>query len=212
MKIFRYWALEEFDLIVNGEKQKFVCSGASNESYEDAKKDCAVRAEKIKLIAQGEMDRETDYQKPIKEVIIKEIDNNNIITRNRYGAEVLNTCSLSIFDIDEYRKSFFEWITFKEIKNHKQAIYAKLKKLKEEGLYPDTTWRVYETARGIRLIIVGKYFVPGSSEFNSFCRLVNVDELYAHLCVKQDCYRARLTPKPARIGIKKIVFKRSYRY
>ena len=31
---------------------------------------------------------------------------------------------------------------------------------------------------------------------------LNVDRLYMRLCGKQDCYRARLTPKPSGIGMK----------
>jgi len=31
---------------------------------------------------------------------------------------------------------------------------------------------------------------------------LDADPLYYHLCRKQNCYRARLTPKPHRIGMK----------
>jgi hypothetical protein len=34
-------------------------------------------------------------------------------------------------------------------------------------------------------------------------RIFNADHLYANLCVSQKCYRARLTPKPSRMKMKR---------
>ena len=43
---------------------------------------------------------------------------------------------------------------------------------------------------------------PRSQEANKLMRSFNADRLYAALCARQNCYRARLTPKPYRIGMK----------
>lgn len=38
---------------------------------------------------------------------------------------------------------------------------------------------------------------------NALMRIFNADHLYANLCVSQKCYRARLTPKPSRMKMKR---------
>lgn len=41
-----------------------------------------------------------DYTVPLMEPILEQIDTDNIITRNRYGVQVLNSTSLCFVDID----------------------------------------------------------------------------------------------------------------
>lgn len=206
MRIYKFWKSKEFEIMIDGALTTIVCKGASNDSLEDAAKACAEKAKRIQLIVDGKISRDLDYEKPIREEIVEKIDEHNIVTRNRYGALVLNTTAVNIFDIDEYRRSFWEVITFKQVQNSKKAILGHLKKLYEQRVLPRTSWRVYETAKGIRLIVLGDYINPDSRLFKKFARQINADKLYARLCVQQDCYRARLTPKPHRIGIKRIKF------
>jgi hypothetical protein len=76
--------------------------------------------------------------------------------------------------------------------------------LKEFGI------RIYETHSGIRLILEGKAMDPKSRESKHLLRSFNADRLYATLCRKQNCCRARLTPKPYRIKMKPIRLRYPY--
>jgi hypothetical protein len=60
--------------------------------------------------------------------------------------------------------------------------------------------RVYRTAAGFRLLATGRTYDPGSSEAESVMRVVGADPSFVQLCKVQDSFRARLTPKPWRIG------------
>jgi hypothetical protein len=66
------------------------------------------------------------------------------------------------------------------------------------------TWlvRVYETPAGLRLMAVHGRFDPLSEEVAAFMHAVRADEQYAQMCRFQRCFRARLTGKPWRMGIR----------
>jgi hypothetical protein len=42
---------------------------------------------------------------------------------------------------------------------------------------------------------------PLDDDFDALCKAVGADDVYRELCREQDCFRARLTPKPLRCGI-----------
>ncbi len=77
-----------------------------------------------------------------------------------------------------------------------------LRALHSSGILPGSTWRIYETCKGIRLIVLGQYIEPSSPLFADFSKKINSDSLYAFMCLRQNCYRARLTPKPHRMKIR----------
>ena len=206
LQLFRYWAAGEFDLTVDGESRRIRCTAGSNESQHHAEELCRLKAARVQQIVSRQVKRESGYERPTREQIIDEIDADNIITRNYYGALVLNTASVSIFDIDSYKKTFWETITFKKIDN-KASIIDLLRRLHSQQILPGTTWRIYETAKGIRLIVLGRFIEPESPLFNDFCNRINADNLYAMLCRHQRCYRARLTPKPFRMKIRTIKYR-----
>lgn len=64
-------------------------------------------------------------------------------------------------------------------------------------------WRlhVYRTPVGLRVIATHRRFSPGEPEVLAFFEALRVDPLYAAMCTRQRCFRARLTAKPWRIGI-----------
>ncbi|MCU0718956.1 MAG: hypothetical protein MUC83_04575 [Pirellula sp.] len=75
---------------------------------------------------------------------------------------------------------------------------------KFEGFSKDNpVWglRVYETPLGFRLIATHRTFDPQSAEVTDFFRTVGADKVYAQMCLRQNCFRARLTAKPWRCGI-----------
>ena len=46
-----------------------------------------------------------------------------------------------------------------------------------------------------------RLFTPGDPQVKAFFDAVGVDKVYQAMCLNQQCFRARLTPKPWRIGI-----------
>ena len=61
--------------------------------------------------------------------------------------------------------------------------------------------RVYRTPGGLRLLATHRPYDPGEPEVDEFFRCVAVDPIYARMCLHQQCFRARLTAKPWRIGV-----------
>jgi hypothetical protein len=65
------------------------------------------------------------------------------------------------------------------------------------------TWhlRLYRTPAGLRVLVMQQPFAAHDPQVKLFFDALGVDPVYARMCANQDCFRARLTPKPWRIGI-----------
>jgi hypothetical protein len=66
---------------------------------------------------------------------------------------------------------------------------------------PDWRLRVYRTPNGFRLLAMHRTFEPRSTEVDEAFRELGVDYLYAMMCRNQNCFRARVSPKPWRMGM-----------
>lgn len=116
-----------------------------------------------------------------------------VVTKNSYDCEVLNTQSMMILDVDmpltetcmESRIALTEY----------QAIAA-LKAWVEQN--PEMGFRVYRTAAGLRHICTTEEFDPTEYSTRRLMQQFYTDPLYMRLCQFQECFRARLTPKPWR--------------
>lgn len=60
---------------------------------------------------------------------------------------------------------------------------------------------LYRTPAGFRVLALHALFDPRASEVTSCFEALGVDRLYAAMCRNQRCFRARVSPKPWRIGI-----------
>lgn len=67
--------------------------------------------------------------------------------------------------------------------------------------HPDWHLRVYRTPAGLRVLAMHATFLPDDPAVAGFFGALRGDPLYARMCALQRCFRARLTPKPWRIGI-----------
>jgi hypothetical protein len=67
--------------------------------------------------------------------------------------------------------------------------------------HPDWAVRVYRTPAGLRLLATHRPFEPGEPVVVEFFRAVGTDPMYVRMCLNQQCFRARVSPKPWRIGI-----------
>lgn len=66
---------------------------------------------------------------------------------------------------------------------------------------PSWNVRLYRTPAGYRLLATHQPFQAVSSEVQEFFAAVEADPIYVRMCANQQCFRARLTAKPWRIGI-----------
>jgi hypothetical protein len=203
MKIYKYWTTEKQMILIDGVEQQITCYGGSNSSIADAQLKAKEKAEKIKRKIKGEKHLFDEYESEIREEILEIIDDHAAITRNRYGAQVLNTEKLLILDIDKPRSTFTDIFRKKDAAQDKLKIFDMVRKLAFTSKYQDYGFRIYETYQGARVIVLGKDFDPRDRETSKMMNEFNCDGLYMTLCHKQNCFRARLTPKPYRMKMRR---------
>jgi hypothetical protein len=201
MKIYKYWVTEKQRISIDGTPQEIVCYGGSNISMEDARLKAREKAQKIERKIAGEKHLFEEYEVEIREELLQTIDECSVITRNRYGARVLNVEKLMIMDIDKPKTTgggLAGLFKKKDTRPPKEQIFDMVKTLATTK-YTDLAFRLYETFQGARVIVLGRDFDPQDSTTKKIMDEFNCDPLYTMLCVRQGCYRARLTPKPSRM-------------
>ena len=206
MKCYKFWAHETKHISIDGELTPITLTAGSNISKEDASANASKFAAVIEANVNNRTYRHDSYEVTIREHVVKEIDSNNIITINRYGAQVLNTTKYTVLDIDHYSAHPIMKLFGVLSENTKDNMLAKFKQ--RITRYPEfgESFRIYETCKGIR--VIGKQYVdPQTKRFLKTMRSLGVDPLYSILCKKQNCYRVRLTPKPYRMKIATIKIK-----
>lgn len=65
----------------------------------------------------------------------------------------------------------------------------------------DWNLRVYRTPAGLRVMATHRPFDPSEPEACEAFKKFDTDQLYQQMCWNQNCFRARVTAKPWRIGI-----------
>lgn len=196
MKIFKFWSLEKDKPFIETLKTNvpISCWGGSNNSIEDSQLEAR---KKIALIVQklnGRQQKEDDYVVEIREEIFEEIDKKNIITRNRYGALVLNCEELIFIDVDQAKKSFFDMFNIFKSKDEKQQMLEQIISMAKK--WSGLNFRIYETKNGFRIIVANTLLKVSDEKVKKLFEDFNCDKLYSSLCFRQECYRARITPKP----------------
>lgn len=142
----------------------------------------------------------------LHEVLAQDGSASHWVSRNRYGAEILNTRNLAIIDVDR-PASFdrFQADTLAEANSEmEQLLISACEALERYG------FRIYRTFAGWRLIITSHVFDGVTDESIMVMTKFPTDDLYRKLCVRHKCYRARLSPKPWRIGCER--FNTTYPY
>lgn len=69
---------------------------------------------------------------------------------------------------------------------------------------PDWRVRVYRTPAGLRLLALHRLFDPREPEVAACFDALGVDPVYARMCHNQNCFRARVSPKPWRMGLQRL--------
>ncbi len=228
MKIPKYWAKGETDTLMQrspatGEHiGPFACWGWSDISLEDAKIHGEKRAAKFgKLFHDGNLPNgEYAYSdRPIREEILDEWFHDDkeapyvAVTRNAYGCRVLNAASAMFVDVDLPEPSLSKilghkiktWLGKTDPPPHEQQeidALSILRKLAES----DTTFgvRIYRTRAGLRYLLTHLHGDPVSDTTAKIMTYLGADPLYMRLCKMQECFRARLNPKPYRCDMRRL--------
>ncbi len=66
---------------------------------------------------------------------------------------------------------------------------------------PDWSVRIYRTPAGLRVMALHRTFAPQDPEVQEFFQSIGTDRIYQAMCQKQNCFRARVSAKPWRIGV-----------
>lgn len=201
MIVRRFWAEETVTVRIGGRDERVRILRGSDASPEDAV--AAIRR------AAGELERRVregaprqSYQAEIREHVVRLTADGDAVTVNRYGALVLNTVRVGIYDFDRPPPGLRNaWDALRGVPP-RQRILARLRAgLACAALGAD--FRIYETAAGVR--VIGLLAAdPRSAAVRRALAGLGVDGLYAALSAQQGCWRARLTPKPYRLGIRPI--------
>ena len=209
MNIPRFWARAEHDGVGG--------LGWSFQDGEEALKNARVRAREnaIRLESRGwERGGAAYYSiRPLQEPIIREFANESgdisaLLTRNVYGALVLNTAQMMFVDVDlpasnPGRPGVLAALFGKkrtEENSPNPEIPAIARAQQWAGEQAPWNWRVYRTKAGLRFLATHRLFDIDEPIVDQAFDALGADPLYRKLCRAQKCFRARLTPKPWRAG------------
>ncbi|GAA6138055.1 hypothetical protein NBRC116583_18020 [Arenicella sp. 4NH20-0111] len=68
----------------------------------------------------------------------------------------------------------------------------------------DANLRLYKTPNGFRVLAMHDLFDPQGEDAKRLFSNLMADKLYVQMCLNQNCFRARVSPKPWRINIKRM--------
>lgn len=197
MRIPKFWA--------RASRDGFEAPGWSFDNLAEAKR---VAEERLGLLIQaltGGGSPEGRYlygDRPVKEPVTEVIGDperpDALITRNAYGALCLNTEDVVFVDVD-VDPSLLQRIVSAVRGNDIKA--APLDRIRQAQVkHPGWGLRIYRTAAGFRVIATHARMAPSGIETQDLFDALGADPLYRTLCAQQQSFRARLTPKPWRIG------------
>jgi hypothetical protein len=144
--------------------------------------------------------------RPVREEVLRELPGGfggaaAAITRNAYGALVLNTAKTMFVDSDDAAPTGSGILAslFRRGPQEDPAI-ARARALAESDA--DINIRVYKTKAGTRYLLTHALFEPTSEQTRDLMQRLGADPKYVQLCKVQESFRARLTPKPWRCGLR----------
>jgi hypothetical protein len=217
MNIPKYWSKGTAEgKSQQGKPVTFSCWRPSDVSEDEARESALSAARRIldSLLSGKDLDRYAYGCIPLREEVLNKMEDDQgntiaVVTRNSFGSLVLNTEHVMFVDID------FPPVTTGEATRHffaklfgraKAAPEAEREKNARSGVerfltrYPQWGIRLYRTFAGLRGIVTHDLFDPKSDSALDILRELGSDPLYIRLCKVQECFRARLTPKPWRCG------------
>lgn len=213
MIVPQFWAEAKAKTHHKGGQLTIKRFGWSDESEADAEANARRRvSEAIGRIQSGEKIRKVDHKVPyngaeglpIREEVIDRHDD-TIISRNSYGALCLNTPDVLFADVDIKPRGFLS-VVLGLFGRASADPFAAAKEVVSAWSQANPNWhlRLYRTPKGYRILVMHDTFDPRSDEALSFMRQIKSDPIYVRMCQNQNCFRARVSPKPWRIGVEHI--------
>ena len=208
MNFPQFWA--------RGQSGDFFCWRWSSQSLAEAQSLASQAAQQL-----SDRFRAGDYppkhggyypDRPFREQIMQEIKNGlseaaAVVTRNSYGCLVLNTARAMFVDIDLPEpkppglfKRLFGKPDPAPSDNSQSEAMTRIENWTRN--HPAWGWRIYRTRAGLRLLATQGLVDADSDVAAGVFEALGADPLYRKLCKTQKCFRARLTPKPWRCGIR----------
>lgn len=211
MKSFRYWQVRE---AVCGRPDDFVYHlygwGGSNRDSAEAGLAADMRLAWLKeriLFGSADLRAARSYEYGsgvIREEWLQLLAGSEdapeaLITRNRYGAPVLNARALAIIDIDLPAPAGRGLAFWKKPVDPADEALARVREWQQRNTR--ASLRVYRTPNGFRILRTDEAIPADTPEGERLLQELGNDPLYAALCKRQQCYRARLGPKPWRLPL-----------
>jgi hypothetical protein len=219
VKFYKYWAKGEAT-VPDVHPWKVRAFGGSDISIEEAQQRGKERSEHVAAaVVNGRSPGAYEYdERTLREEVIEEIRDNDdvvaVITRNSYGALVLNTSRVMFADVDIFPPAP---VSFGEaLRNVWRSLRGKSaadRRIREEKLIagfdeacrlqPGLGFRIYRTCAGFRLLVTSSSFDPAAAETLTLLKAFGSDPLYIRMCKSQECFRARLSAKYWRCGARR---------
>ena len=244
MLIPRYWSRSEAD--VQAPSGKRIHLRIWRGSRDDPAEAQTLAAEALERVAArvraGDPfpERYAYGDRPLREEIVRELDGaapdggpGVALTRNSYGAVVLNAAQVFFIDVDvppaappqapspvwklaegllgrsgveslpPAVRSILEGVLgpAAPAAPADAAAPAQERLRRWMGAHPDWRVRVYRTHSGLRYAVTHRLFQPAEREVQEAMSALGADPQYVRLCSAQKSFRARLTPKPWRVGV-----------
>jgi hypothetical protein len=220
MFIPRYWSKAETQAQTpQGYVMPVACWRGSPTSVADAETLAREAVERMaSRIGRGEgfPDRYAYGDRPVREEVLEEIADASgqvvaVLTRNGYGCEVLNAARVLFIDVDLAPARPAEGPLVRLARRFLPFLVAAPRAPEADALARLAAWvdehrgwrvRVYRTRSGLRYLVTHALFEPGGPESEAAMEYLGCDPQYMRLCRVQKSFRARLTPKPWRCGLK----------
>lgn len=206
MRIPRFWAHGSATVqTLEGRTATFGCWRWSDRDVAEAQALAEAHARLMaqRFLAGRQLDRYAYDARPLREEMVRPVvdERRAVVTRNSYGALVLNSAELLFADVDFDTRAKPGGLLglFGRPASPVAERVAKVEAWARRR--PDLGVRVYETFGGLRVLLHNRPFAPGEPEAERILKELDSDPLYVRLCRGQACFRARLTPKPWRCGL-----------
>lgn len=202
MRIPRAWSKAEDEVEARGKRLHLVAWGWGDDVAAAGRLAAERLARLVERVRRGERFPDLygyGLERPLREEVVQTIGDAGVVTRNVYGALVLNTARLLFIDVDlpEGGPSLGQRVL---------GLFGRrppdpLERLREalRAVAP-LTFRIYRTAAGLRALGVDRQYEPGGQAAEALMTHAGADPRYVKLCRAQKSFRARLTPKPWRCG------------
>jgi len=209
MHLYRFWASAEGTARDRTGRELFLKKWAGSNTSEAealANAEAAVHATAALVATRNVREPVRGYSYDVRgvpEEIIGEPDAEIGLTRNRMGCVVVNAARAMFVDVDLKPESvgFISRLFGAKPKDPEAEAIKRLRAW--VGSHPGSGVRVYRTAGGLRYLFTHAPTPPDAAALACMTEL-GADPLYVTLCRTQECFRARLTPKPWRIGVEMI--------